>query len=280
MVELKDSAKTWIIDQRWSEYSEQEHNLWLRLYDRQSEILRNRACRQFLDGLGALDLRGSGIPNFEKLNTALKPLTGWEIVAVPGLVPDNVFFDLLANRVFPAGQFIRKPTEFDYIEAPDIFHDVFGHVPLLADPVFADYMEAYGKGGQRAFGHYDLKQLARLYWYTVEFGLIKENGHLKIYGAGIVSSASESVFSLESSSPNRIKFDLERIMRTNYKIDDFQDVYFTIDSFDELFAATLQDFAPIYDHLKGQIEYFPGEIASTDIVVNYGDHSYFNKFNK
>ena len=274
MGESSKSTVSWIIDQRWSEYTEQEHNLWLRLYERQRDVLQRRACKPFLDGLGALDLHGDGIPDFKILNSALKPLTGWEVVAVPGLVPDEAFFDLLADRKFPAGQFIRKPAEFEYIEAPDIFHDVYGHVPLLTNQVFADYMQAYGKGGQRAYGNFDLKQLARLYWYTVEFGLIHENSELKIYGAGILSSAAESIFCLESKSPNLIKFDLERIMRTNYKIDDFQGVYFTIDSFDELFGATLQDFEPIYRKLMGQSEYSPVEIVGDDNVVKYGDHSY------
>lgn len=274
MAKSSTSASSWIIDQNWKNYTQDEHDLWLRLYERQSEILANRAAKPFLDGLKALDLHGKGIPDFEILNQALKPITGWQIVAVPGLVPDDVFFDLLADKCFPAGQFIRKPEEFNYIEAPDIFHDVFGHVPLLTNQVFADYMEAYGKGGQRAYGYFDLKQLARLYWYTVEFGLIHENGNLKIYGAGILSSASESVFCLESKSPNRIKFNLNRLMRTNYKIDDFQDVYFTIDSFEDLFNATLQDFAPIYKELAGQKEFAPGEIWENDEIISIGDHSY------
>lgn len=267
-------ATSWIIDQNWLDYSQSEHDIWLRLYDRQFEILKNRACKPFIDGLHALDLHGKGIPNFTVLNQSLKPLTGWEVVAVPGLVPDIEFFDLLANRRFPAGQFIRKPNEFDYIEAPDIFHDVYGHVPLLTNPVFADYMEAYGKGGQRAYGNFDLQQLARLYWYSVEFGLIRENGEMKIYGAGILSSPAESVFALESPSPNRVEFDLQRLMRTNYKIDDFQDIYFVIDDFNELFQATLQDFAPIYRSLETTSVYSPNELAADDSVVTYGTHEY------
>lgn len=270
-------ANSWIIDQEWETYSQDEHDVWLRLYERQHEILRTRACKPFLDGLDALDLHGRGIPDFQQLNQALKPLTGWEVVAVPGLVPDIEFFDLLANRKFPAGRFIRKPSEFDYIEAPDIFHDVYGHVPLLTNQVFADYMQAYGKGGQRAYGNFDLKQLARLYWYSVEFGLIRENGEMKIYGAGILSSPAESVFALESPSPNRVEFDLTRLMRTNYKIDDFQDIYFVIDDFGELFQATLQDFAPIYRSLEAANTYSPNELANEDTVVTHGNHEYLKK---
>ncbi|KAF0106262.1 MAG: phenylalanine-4-hydroxylase [Hyphomonadaceae bacterium] len=273
----KHNANSWIIEQKWENYSQSEHDIWLRLYDRQYEILRSRACKPFLDGLDALDLHGRGIPDFRQLNQALKPLTGWEVVAVPGLVPDIEFFDLLANRKFPAGRFIRKPSEFDYIEAPDIFHDVYGHVPLLTNHVFADYMQAYGKGGQRAYGNFDLKQLARLYWYSVEFGLIRENGAMKIYGAGILSSPAESVFALESPSPNRVEFDLTRLMRTNYKIDDFQDIYFVIDDFDELFQATLQDFEPIYRSLKSASAFSPNELTAGDKVVTYGNHEYLKK---
>jgi phenylalanine-4-hydroxylase len=269
-----NDADSWIIDQKWEDYSQSEHEIWLRLYERQFTVLQNRACKPFLDGLSALDLHGAGIPNFVQLNQKLKPLTGWEVVAVPGLIPDAEFFDLLASRRFPAGRFIRKPSEFDYIEAPDIFHDVYGHVPLLTNPVFADYMQAYGKGGQRAYGNFDLKQLARLYWYSVEFGLIRENGELKIYGAGILSSPAESVFSLESLSPNRVEFDLTRLMRTNYKIDDFQDIYFVIDNFDELFQATLQDFTPIYHSLENVPTLSPNELDPQDKVITYGNHEY------
>ena len=173
--------------------------------------------------------------------------TGWQVIAVPGLVPDEVFFDHLANRRFPAGNFIRTPEQLDYLQEPDVFHDVFGHVPMLADPVFADYMVAYGEGGLRSLKFDALKQLARLYWYTVEFGLIREAGGLRIYGAGIVSSFAESVFALDSDSPNRIGFDLARVMRTDYRIDDFQQNYFVLDSLDQLLDTTVNtDFAPLY----------------------------------
>lgn len=271
------SANSWIIAQNWQSYTKDEHQIWLRLYEQQIEILKSRACSAFLNGLDALNLHDGGIPNFEIMNQSLRALTGWEVVTVPGLVPDDIFFDFLADKKFPAGQFIRKPEEFDYIQEPDIFHDVFGHVPMLTNPIFADYMQAYGKGGQRAYGNFDLKQLARLYWYSVEFGLIRENGMLKLYGAGILSSRGESDFALESNSPNRIKFDLTRLMRTEYRIDDYQEVYFVIDSFDELFDATLQDFAPIYKSLETASVLLPHDIESNDLIISRGDKSYKGK---
>ena len=205
----------------------------------------------------------------------LEKLTGWRVVAVPSLVPDEIFFDHLANRRFPAGQFIRRADQLDYIEEPDVFHDVFGHVPMLAHPVFADYMQAYGKGGQRALNEFGaLRNLARLYWYTVEFGLIAKPEGLRIYGSGIVSSRAESIYAVESPSPNRIGFDLERVMRTEYRIDDFQESYFVIKSFDELFAETYKDFAALYNKLESGPTYKPGDILPGDHVHHRGTHSY------
>lgn len=237
----------WTIDQGWDGYTDVEHQTWVTLYERQMKILPGRACDAYLKGLEALDLKGRGIPDFRRINPILNDLTGWSVVAVPGLVPDEVFFDHLANRRFPSGQFIRKPDQLDYLQEPDIFHDVFGHVPMLTDPTFADYMEAYGKGGQRAASLGMLSNLARLYWYTVEFGLMETAEGLRIYGAGIVSSRTESIFALEDASPNRLGFDLERVMRTLYRIDDFQQVYFVIPSLEHLLEQTTRDFGPIYE---------------------------------
>jgi len=238
------------IDQCWNEYTANEHSVWDTLYARQLEILQDRAAPVFWRGLERLELSRSGIPNLVRLNKSLKAMTGWEIVMVPHLVPDDVFFNHLANRRFPAGRFIRGADQLDYLQEPDVFHDIFGHVPMLAHPVFADYMQAYGQGGLRALKHGQLKNLARLYWYTVEFGLIQTSEGTRIYGAGIVSSASESVFALESDVPNRLGFDLLRIMQTEYEIDQFQKTYFVIDSYDQLFDATQQNFGPIYDTLR------------------------------
>lgn len=271
------AAADWTIPQNWSAYTQVEHQTWNTLYERQMKILPGRACEAYLKGLNALDLNMGGIPDFEVLNPKLQALTGWTVVCVPGLVPDDVFFDHLANRRFVSGQFIRKPDQLDYLQEPDIFHDVFGHVPMLTDPDFADYMEAYGKGGQRAASMGMLGKLARLYWYTVEFGLMKEADGLRIYGAGIVSSATESVFSLEDPSPNRLGFDLERVMKTLYRIDDFQQVYFVIDSIEDLKAATLQDFGAIYERLKLAEDLAIETVLPTDQVFTRGTQAYAAK---
>lgn len=268
------AAADWTIPQDWSAYTPVEHQTWDTLYARQMKILPGRAAEVFMKGLNALDLNTGGIPDFAVMNPKLQALTGWTVVCVPGLVPDDVFFDHLANRRFPSGQFIRTPDQLDYLQEPDIFHDVFGHVPMLTDPDFADYMEAYGKGGQRAASLGMLPNLARLYWYTVEFGLMREEGQLRIYGAGIVSSATESVFAVEDASPNRIGFDLERVMKTLYRIDDFQQVYFVIDSIDALKAVTLQDFGPVYERLQGAETIAIDAISPSDDVITRGNQAY------
>jgi len=268
------AAADWTIDQNWSAYTSAEHQRWTRLHERQMQVLPGRACDAFMDGLSVLDLHGEGIPEFRALNEQLLPISGWTIVAVPGLIPDNVFFDHLANRRFPAGNFIRSDAAFDYIEAPDVFHDIFGHVPMLTNQVFADYMQAYGQGGLRAMSLNNLDALARLYWYTVEFGLIASPKGPRIYGAGIVSSPAESCFCLESPSPNRLGFDLLRVMQTRYRIDDFQETYFEISDFNDLFRATSQDFAPLYKHLESAPSYAPGETLSSDTLIQMGDRAY------
>ena len=263
------------IDQHWERYSAAEHGVWRTLFERQTKVLPGRACDEFLEGLKALSLVPDRIPDFERASDALEKLTRWRVVAVPALVPDDVFFDHLANRRFPVGQFIRTPQQLDYIEEPDVFHDFFGHVPMLAHPVFADYMEAYGKGGQRALSEFgQLKNLARLYWYTVEFGLIEKPEGLRIYGSGIVSSRAESIYAVESPSPNRIHFDLERVMRTDYRIDDFQESYFVIGSFDELFQETYKDFAALYRKLETGPNHKPGDVLKSDRVHNRGTRTY------
>ena len=268
------AAADWTIDQGWEAYTQAEHDVWITLYERQTALLPGRACDEFLRGLDALDLHRSGIPHFKRINEELQRLTGWSVVAVPGLVPDEVFFDHLANRRFPAGRFIRKPHELDYLQEPDIFHDVFGHVPMLTDPTFADYMQAYGQGGQRALSLGRLSNLARLYWYTVEFGLMETPAGLRIYGAGIVSSRTESLFALEDPSPNRIGFDLERVMRTPYRIDDFQQVYFVIPSIQTLQEVTLRDFRTLYEQLTGASDLGIAEIAGGDRVITAGAQTY------
>ncbi|MFN3522395.1 MAG: phenylalanine 4-monooxygenase [Phenylobacterium sp.] len=264
----------WTIDQDWSGYGAEEHQVWVTLYERQAALLPGRACDPFLRGLEALDLHDAGIPDFARLNGELRRLTGWTVVAVPGLVPDAVFFEHLANRRFPAGRFIRRADQLDYLQEPDVFHDVFGHVPMLTDPVFADYMQAYGRGGLRALGLGRLHNLARLYWYTVEFGLIEADQGLRIFGAGIVSSRAESIFALDDPSPNRLGFDLERVMRTPYRIDDFQQTYFVVPSLQALLDATLQDFDPIYARLARAADLGVAEILPEDRVYSRGTQAY------
>lgn len=269
------ASSDWTIPQDWDAYTPEEHATWDTLSERQAKLLPGRASSAYLKGLEALKLSESGIPNFDELSERLMKLTGWQVVAVPGLVPDHVFFDHMANRRFVAGNFIRRADQLDYIQEPDVFHDVFGHVPMLADPVFADYLEAYGRGGNRALELGALKQLGRLYWYTVEFGLVQEDAGLRIYGSGIVSSWAESRFALESDSPNRIRFDLKRVMRTEYRIDDFQQNYFVIPNFDELLRLTVEtDFAPLYGELLQLPDVPVATILPEDDVITRGSQEY------
>ena len=260
----------WTIDQGWSQYTAEEHAVWKTLFERQSRLLPGRACDAFVQGMRALPIGPEQIPDFERLSETLQARTGWQVVAVPGLVPDEVFFEHLANRRFPAGHFIRKPHELDYLEEPDVFHDVFGHVPMLMNPAIADYIQAYGQGGLRAKQLGMLEQLARVYWYTVEFGLVRQPEGLRIYGAGIASSYTETQFALDDPAPNRIAFDLERVMRTRYRIDDFQESYFVVDSLDQLLELARIDFAPLYARVKGQPEHAPGCVLPTDRVFTRG----------
>ncbi|SCK05777.1 phenylalanine 4-monooxygenase [Vogesella sp. LIG4] len=264
-------AADFTLPQPWERYSAEDHQTWATLYRRQSEMLPGRACDEYLQGLAALEVDAHQVPDFDRLNETLKAATGWQIVAVPGLIPDDVFFEHLANRRFPVTWWLREPHQLDYLQEPDVFHDLFGHVPLLINPVFADYLEAYGKGGMKAKELGYLPLLARLYWYTVEFGLINTPQGMRIYGAGIVSSKSESVYSLESDSPNRVGFDLQRIMRTRYRIDTFQKTYFVIDSFQQLFEATAPDFTPVYHAVEQQGLLGAGEIDAQDRIFHVGN---------
>lgn len=263
---------TGVVEQPWDDYSADDHAVWKALYQRQRELLQGRACDEFLQAQDAMGMSADAIPKFSQLNAELANATGWQIIGVEGLLPEFDFFDHLANRRFPVTWWIRRPDQLDYIEEPDLFHDLFGHVPLLMNPVFADYMQAYGQGGVKAHGINPdaLQFLTRLYWYTVEFGLIRQHDGLRIYGAGIVSSKGESIYALESDAPNRIGFDIKRIMRTRYRIDTFQKTYFVIDSFQQLMDATAPDFTPVYQQLA-QLPAFPaGEVQGDDAVIHRG----------
>jgi phenylalanine-4-hydroxylase len=239
----------YVVAQDWAAYTEQQHALWRKLYQRQARLVPGRACDAFIDSLAKLDA-ADGIPQFERTNEALHRATGWRLVAVPGLVPDQTFFEHLAGRRFPVTVWLREPREFDYIVEPDVFHDFFGHVPLLFNPVFADHLQEYGKGGLKALKLDGLASLARLYWYTIEFGLIESPQGLRVYGAGIMSSGGEIEYCLTSPKPRRIPFNVERVMRTLYKIDSYQETYFVIRDFHQLFEDTAPDFTPIYKRLK------------------------------
>ncbi len=263
-----------VIDQSWERYTPPEHAIWRTLFERQAKLLPGRVCPEYLRGLEGLSVAADGIPDFRRLSDVLMKATGWQVVAVPGLIPDREFYQLLSERKFPAGNFIRRADQLDYLEEPDVFHDVFGHVPLLMDPVFADYVQAYGEGGLARERQGLIRHMARLCWYTVEFGLIQTTEGLRVYGAGIVSSKTESVFSLEDPSPYRIGFDLARVMQTHYRIDDFQETYFVVDSFDQLFELAGTDFTPILAHLQREPTLEPGTVLPTDRVFTRGTGAY------
>lgn len=268
-----------IIDQNWPAYTAEDHLTWGTLYNRQTSILRDKACDEYMTGLKTLGLTANNVPDFEKMNKNLRAATGWEVVAVPGLIPSKPFFTMLANRQFPAGNFIRKPEELDYLEEPDIFHDVFGHVPLLTNPAYADYIQEYGRAGDAAIASKGVKYLARLNWYTIEFGLIRNGNDVKIYGAGIVSSYGEAGYALDDPSPNHLAFDLERVLRTGYYIDDLQATYFVIDSFEKLFEECIErPFLPLYQEYREKPGFTPFEILGTDIVLRKGTGEYWKDF--
>jgi phenylalanine-4-hydroxylase len=263
-------APDWTVAQPFADYTPDEHALWRTLYQRQSTLIRDYAAPVFIENVKAMDC-ADAIPDFDVVNQRLRRATGWEMAAVPGLVPDDVFFAHLANRRFPTSWWIRKPEELDYLVEPDVFHDVFGHVPLLFDPVFADYLQQYGLGGPKAIAHDAVSILARLYWYMVEFGLIMTEDGVKAYGAGMLSSFGETQFSVDSAAPNRIGFDLERVMRTRYWIDRYQSTYFVTPSFERLFKDSIEtDFGPLYEKLKALEPFAPDEVVEGDTVIHRG----------
>lgn len=260
----------WTVDQPLQSYTQDDHALWRELYARQTQLVQDYAAPTFVRSLHAMDC-ADAIPSMEQLSKRLRAATGWEVVAVPGLLPDDVFFAHLANRRFPSSWWIRTREEIDYLVEPDVFHDVFGHVPLLFDPVFADYLQQYGLAGPKAIAHDAVPILARLYWYMVEFGLILVDGNIKAYGAGMLSSFGETQFSVDSPGPNRIGFDLKRVMRTRYWIDRYQSTYFVLDSFEQLFRASIDtDFAPLYPQIIASEPYAPDQIVEGDRVLNRG----------
>jgi phenylalanine-4-hydroxylase len=257
------------VEQPFDHYSDVDHDRWRRLYHRQMALMPRYAVKEFLAGIERLDVAG-GIPDFRRINETLGRLTGFKIIAVPGLIPDEKFFDHLANRRFPITWWIREESELDYLEEPDVFHDFFGHVPLLAHPVFADYMVEYGRAGPGAARMNAIPLLSRLYWYTIEFGLIDTPEGLRAFGAGILSSKGETIYSIDSDIPNRIRFDLERVLNTEFRIDAYQETYFVIDSFEQMFAETHKPFAQLYARLQQQTPHSANAILSGDSVIHRG----------
>ena len=227
-------AADWTVPQDLDSYSTEDQAVWRLLAERQTRLAERHACPEFIQGLRTLGIN-EAIPDFAEVNRRLETLTGWRVVGVPGLIPDQAFYDHLAHRRFPVTVWIRKRAEIDYLVEPDLFHDFFGHVPLLSNPVFADYMQLYGQRGIEAGPQIDL--LARLYWYTVEFGLIRTPQGLKIYGAGILSSAREVQHAIEDDGVERLPFEAARVMRRPYEIDKLQNTYFVLDDFRQLFEA-------------------------------------------
>lgn len=254
-----------ICDQNWDQYTAEEHDRWARLHQRQAEVLVGRACDEFLQGLERLRITSHEIPKFNELNTHLFEATGWRIVPVKGLVPDDVFFAFLSMRIFPSTCFIRSEEKFNYLQEPDIFHDTYGHIPMLAHPVFASYLEKFGQMGLSAFAKNKLDYVARIYWYTVEFGLIHTSQGLQIYGSGILSSQGESIFCLESNDPQRLHFDLKRVMRTSYIIDRYQDLYFVIHDLKELFGALDDGFESLFDAVDALQPLGPTDLIEGDV---------------
>lgn len=237
-----------ITTESWENFTSTEHNTWKTLFDRQSNLLKNYASDEILDGMKKLEICGDKIPKFSKINSILEKETGFSVVPVTGLIPADLFFKFLSQRKFPSTCFIRKPEQLDYLEEPDIFHDVFGHIPLLANPIFADFMEEFGRKGLQAIEFDLLNLIATLYWFTVEFGLVNTTRGTRIYGAGIISSIGESIYSLESEIPIRHKFNVSDIMKTIYETNAFQKEYFIIENFNELFKALRElDFNQIKD---------------------------------
>ena len=232
--DYRGKAGDWTVPQHADLHSDEDQETWRLLLARQTVLGERHACAEFLQGLKALGV-GERIPDFAEINERLEPLTGWRIVGVPGLIPDGQFYDHLARRRFPVTVWIRTRAELDYLVEPDLFHDFFGHVPLLTNPVFADYMQLYGQRGIEAGGKIGL--LARLYWYTVEFGLIRTPEGLKIYGAGILSSAREVKHAIEDAGVERLPFEAATVMHRPYEIDRLQNTYFVLDDFRQLFEA-------------------------------------------
>jgi phenylalanine-4-hydroxylase len=257
------ARKDFSIDQDYGLYTADEQNRWRQLYARQEKLIATHAAPEFMRGIKIMNTPDK-IPSLPDVSTRLAATTGWRLVGVPGLIPNADFFGFLAQRVFPVTCWLRTPVEMDYLVEPDIFHDFFGHVPLLFNQTFADYLAAYGTKGQQTRDDEQIRMLARLYWYTVEFGLIKTTHGLRAFGSGIVSSYGETRYCLEDPKPLRVGFNLARVLQTDYRIDDYQQTYFVIHGYNELFGVMQQNFDPFYKKFSGQQLILPTQTMPDD----------------
>ncbi len=252
----------------WDQYTAADHDRWSRLFKRQTEILKNRACDEILESVSTLHINDKQIPKFSEINEILQKATDFSVIPVTGLIPEELFFRFLVERKFPSTCFIRREDQIDYLQEPDVFHDVYGHVPLLVNPIFANFMEEFGRKGLEAIKMGLYSYAASLYWFTVEFGLIQTKKGLRIYGAGITSSKGESIYCVDSPEPNRFQFDPIRAMKTKYRIDRFQKSYFVIDDYNEIFQALRNiDWKEIKDTLAGTPDIEEGIVVNSDKFI-------------
>jgi phenylalanine-4-hydroxylase len=279
---LKTEAifKECVVEQNWDAYTQVDHKTWTELFARMSALLPTRMCHDFLSGLKDLKLTPDRVVNFDVLSETLTQRTGWKYVAVNGFIPNNQFFALLANRCFPSSRLMRDPDGLVYQESPDIFHDVFGHAPLLMNPVIADFMQAFGAAGVACKSELGQQMLARLYWFTVEVGLVRDGSGLRAYGAALASSEKELIFSLLDSSPNRLGFEQKRVVRTPYFIDDLQETYFVVDTLDQVLALAENDFSGTLDMDFPGSDITRGALIESDLVISRGNQRYQIEFGK
>lgn len=271
---ISESYKELIIEQNWDAYTAHDHQTWSSLIHRLQNSMHGRMCDEYVAGFMELDLPKDRVVRFEELADTLGAKTGWEYVAVNGFLEPHDFFKLLANRKFPANRYMRNPQEQAYQELPDIFHDVIGHAPLLMDPVMADFMQTFGQAGNLCKTESRRTMLARLYWFTVEVGLMKVNNQIRAYGAAIASSDKELAFALESHSPNRLEFSIERVFRTPYNMYDLQETYFVTGGLKDMLKLAENNFACVFDAADPLEDIARGTRVSTDLVISAGDHSY------
>ena len=278
MIESKTSHRLplgeWSIAQDWPQYTARDHSTWKSMYARMEAVLKDRVCDDFFSGLRVLNLPTEQVVQFDVLSKTLAQASSWQYIAVSGFIPTDIFFQLLANRRFPSSRFMRDPDGLSYQELPDIFHDVYGHAPLLMHPVMADFMQAFGRAGVAAKTERQQLMLSRLYWFTVEVGLVAHARGTRAYGAAIASSEKETMFSLHDASPNILKFDHARIMRTPYSMYDLQETYFVIDSLDDLLDLSRDGFACINDCDPDLPDIERGALIASDQILQRGTGTY------